>query len=129
VLSRHLCLALLCLVAAGCARKPPAISVVRQGSDYLFRFAPCGPDPARIMDLALSEVGADQPTCSLVLTHDPRQTITGEWKYGQVPPAYKKKRCDPLLPAHRYRLEVTHATLDFELNATGAPTTLSTACR
>jgi hypothetical protein len=123
-------LALLCLVTAGCHRRPSAgISVVRQGSDYLFRFAGCGegPEPARIMDLDVSS--GDQRVCGLVLTHDPRMTIAGLWKYGDVPPAYKKKLCDPLAPGHRYRIEVTHATLDFEVKPNGDVTTLATACR
>ncbi len=80
------------------------------------------------MDLNVYPLGSAAPVCSLALTHDPHMTITGEWRYGEVPPAYKQKRCDPLTPG-RYRMEVTHATLDFELAADGQVRARSTSCR
>jgi hypothetical protein len=126
---------LLGLMAAGCARRHPSpagIAVLRQGGDYLFRFSGCGggQEPARIMDLNVYRVdGGEPPVCTLVLTHDPHMTIAAQWKYGEVPPAYKKKRCDPLVAGHRYRVEVTHATLDFEVTAGGDVRALGTACR
>jgi hypothetical protein len=122
-----LCLALL----AACRRAPPGISVARSGGDYLFRFDRCGPaeEDWRIMNLDLYPVGESEALCSLVLTHDPRMTIAGQWRYGDVPPAYKKKRCDPLAPGRLYRMEVTHATLEFQVTPDGAVKILSTSCR
>jgi hypothetical protein len=124
-----LLVALVGLAAGGCRHKPaPPLSVERRGSDLVFHFGPCGEPPWRIMDLTVTAAGAQDPVCNLVLTHDPKMTIAGEWRYGQVPPAYRNKRCDRLVPG-RYRLEVTRATLDFELAGDGAVTALATACR
>jgi hypothetical protein len=123
-------LAVALLLAGGCrAAVPAGISVVRRGGDLVFRFGPCGggDEQARIMDLNVYPLGSAAPVCSLVLTHDPRMTITGQWRYGEIPPAYKAKRCDPLGPG-RFRMEVTHATVDFELTADGQVLTRSTAC-
>jgi hypothetical protein len=122
--------ALVGLTAMGCRHKPaPAIVVARRGTDLVFRFGPCGEPPQRIMDLTVTEAAAQEPVCTLVLTHDPKMTIAGEWRYGEVPAAYRSKRCDPLAPGHRYRMEVTRATLDFELASDGAVTALASACR
>jgi hypothetical protein len=123
---------LLVLCLAGCARRAAPVSVVREGGDYLFRFGHCGDgeEAGRIMDLTVYPIETpDRPVCSLVLTHDPHMTIAGQWRYGEVPPAYKKKVCDPLPPGHRYRLEVTHATLDFEVGPSGEVRALATSCR
>src|SRR6266540_4149937 len=107
---RHTRVWLLVVLAASCRRKPPR-------------------------DLAVYEIGAQdggtapsELICSLALTHDPRMSIAGEWKYGDIPPAYKRKRCDPLAPGHAYRMEVTHATLDFKVATDGDVAVLSTAC-
>jgi hypothetical protein len=124
-----LVMAVVGLAAGGCRHRPaPPISVERRGGDLVFRFGPCGEPPRRIMDLTVTAAGAQDPACNLVLTHDPKMTIAGEWRYGDVPPAYRKKRCDPLGPG-RYRLEVTRATLDFELGGDGTVMALASACR
>src|SRR6266540_1318377 len=139
---RHTRVWLLVVLAASCRRKPPSdlavgIAVDRRGPDYVFRFAQCGngEEPSRVMDLDVYEIGAQdggtapsELICSLALTHDPRMSIAGEWKYGDIPPAYKRKRCDPLAPGHAYRMEVTHATLDFKVATDGDVAVLSTAC-
>jgi hypothetical protein len=127
---KRLSVMIVLFLAAGCRRTPPAaISVERRGADVVFHFAPCGAPPARIMDLTVTEAGAATATCSLVLTHDPKQTIAGQWRYGDVPAAYKKKRCDPLLPGKTYRLEVTRATLDFRIAPDGAVAAIAASCR
>jgi hypothetical protein len=144
MISRRLLAWLLILLAVGCRKKPPGdtapptgIAVVRRGADYVFQFAHCGngEEAARVMDLDVYEMsegdagGASPSICSLVLTHDPRMSIAGEWRYGDVPAAYKKKRCDPLAPGRAYRMEVTHATFDFKLASNGDVAAISTACR
>jgi hypothetical protein len=118
------------LTALGCRhRTAPPIAVDGRGADLVFHFGPCGPPPQRIMDLTVTEAGAQEPVCNLVLTHDPRMSIAAQWRYGEVPAAYKNKRCDPLVPGHSYRMEVTRATLDFRLDGGGAVTALASACR
>jgi hypothetical protein len=125
-----LLVALVGLTAAGCRRTPaPPISVARHGADLVFRFGACGQPPQRIMNLVVAEAGAAEPVCNLVLTHDPKMTIAGEWRYGDVPPAYKSKRCDPLVPGRSYRMEVTRATLDFQLGREGEVTATGSSCR
>jgi hypothetical protein len=123
-------LAALAALSVGCRHRAAApIAVARRGADLVFRFGPCGDPPQRIMDLTVTEAGAQEPACNLVLTHDPKMTIAGEWRYGDVPAAYRSKRCQPLAPGRTYRMEVTRATLDFQLASDGAVTTLATACR
>jgi hypothetical protein len=138
---------LLALVFAGGCRHKRAeaeeaingITVARHGSDYVFRFGHCGngEEPMCIMDVDVYEIhdrdAAIPPealsVCSIVLTHDPRMSIRDDWKYGDVPKAYKLKHCEPLQPDHMYRIEVTRATLDFRIEKNGDAVPLASSCR
>jgi hypothetical protein len=101
-------------VSVGCWGDP-RLSITGESSrdGIQFFFGHCHPDrpPAALLVIAVSETDAngraiEPPVCHLIPRGDEAPHRVAEWRYGTELPALVIKRCTPLQPNRRYRIDI-----------------------